>query len=135
MLEMALKSAVRRQLSTFALGLSFAVGATQSAQAQSGQLLAPGQNLAQQKMGQAITNFCSGGVGPSVATTLPQMNLATILCGGLAQGMFGLQQPAMNAALQALNAANDQETRRGFIPLKLPPDPRSTREGSWKLAT
>jgi len=144
MLEMALRSAVRTQLSTFALGLSFAVGVTQSAQAQSGQLLAPGQNLAQQKMGQAITNFCSGGVGPSVATTLPQMNLATILCGGLAQGMFGLQQPAMNAALQALNGGAEL-----LVPVSQPSllettqpsqqtgvvEARLSRQREWMLAS
>jgi outer membrane autotransporter protein len=144
MLEMALKSAVGRRISTFALGLSFAVSVAQSAQAQSGQLLAPGQNLAQQKMGRAVTNFCSGGVGPSVATTIPQMNLATILCGGLAQGMFGLQQPQMNAALEALNGGAEL-----LVPVSQPSllettqpsqqtgvvEARLSRQREWMLAS
>src|ERR1700731_888022 len=99
MVEMKLKPGVRRQICTFALGFSFAVSVTQSAEAQLGQLLAPGQSLAQQKMGQAITNFCS-------APQSTNANFLTILCTGLgANGGagFNLSQAQMNAALEALN--------------------------------
>ncbi|MGA7863433.1 MAG: autotransporter outer membrane beta-barrel domain-containing protein, partial [Stellaceae bacterium] len=99
MAEMKLKSAVRREICTFALGLSFALSMVQSAEAQLGQLLAPGQNLAQQKMGQSLSNLCPKLPMP---TTPGQQGLQN-LCMGLAGGMFGLTQPQMNAALEQLN--------------------------------
>jgi outer membrane autotransporter protein len=103
MAETALKSDSLRQIATVALGLSFAVSLNQSAKAQAhGQLFAPGQNLAQQKMAQAINNFCVGG-GQAAATTIPQVSLGNILCSGLSGNAFGLSQPQMNAALEALN--------------------------------
>jgi outer membrane autotransporter protein len=90
MLEMALKSAVRRQISTFALGLGFAVSATQSGEAQT-------QNVAQQKMAQSLINLC------------PNVNIANApglanLCAGMtALANTPGQQVALNDALQQLN--------------------------------
>jgi outer membrane autotransporter protein len=110
MAKMALKFYVRRQICTFAMGLGFAVSAAQSgeAQVQTTQLVAAGQNLAQQKMGQAVLNFC-GGNPPT--NTLPQMNLVQILCTGLGGNMganggangFNISQAQVNAALSQLN--------------------------------
>jgi outer membrane autotransporter protein len=148
MAKIALKLDVRCQICTFALGLGFAVSVTQSAQAQLGTLLAPGQNLAQQKMGQAITNFCTGGGQAQLGAPGPQGNLATILCTGLGQnaagGGFGLSQAQMNAALEALNGGAEL-----LVPVSQPSllettqpsqqtgvvEARLSRQREWMLAS
>lgn len=60
MAGMALRAHRRRQICAFALGLSFSASVIQPGEAQTTptQLVSAGQNLAQQKMGQSITNFC-----------------------------------------------------------------------------
>jgi outer membrane autotransporter protein len=115
----------RRQIfTTFALGLSIAVSVTQSGEAQTTSATPThtltnlrGQNLAQNKMGASINNFC----GPLNAITSPgvsppgQVDLAHI-CVGLQNNAanlvnddvpgptFGLTTGAqVNAALQQLN--------------------------------
>jgi hypothetical protein len=84
MAKMALKIHVRRQICTFAMGLGFAVSATQSGEAQT-------QNVAQQKMAQSILNFCNGGGQAQLNVSGPPQRLAQILCNGLG-GMVGVPQ-------------------------------------------
>ena len=140
MAEMKLKSGVRREICTFALGLSFALSMVQSAEAQLGQLLAPGQNLAQQKMGQSLSNLCPKLPMP---TTPGQQGLQN-LCMGLAGGMFGLTQPQMNAALEQLNGGAEL-----LVPVSQPSlletaqpsqqtgvvEARLSRQREWMLAS
>jgi outer membrane autotransporter protein len=90
MLEMALKSAVRRQICTFAMGFGFAVSATQSGEAQT-------QNVAQQKMAQSLINLC-----PNVNNTNAP-GLFNLCMGMTALANTPGQQVALNDALQQLN--------------------------------
>lgn len=131
MLEMALKSAVRRQISTFALGLGFALSATQSGQAQT-------QNVAQQKMAQSLINLC------------PNVNIANApglanLCAGMtALANTPGQQVALNDALQQLNGGAEL-----LVPVSQPSllettqptqqtgvvEARLSRQREWMLAS
>jgi outer membrane autotransporter protein len=147
---MMLKSSVRRQICAFALGLSFAVGVAQSAEAQMSTKL-PGQNLAQQKMAQSIDNFCP--MQSMKAVTPAQMSLANI-CTALINDAttvrsadppgFGLGQAGVNAALQQLNGGaelllpvsqvsdvQDTQTSRqtGVIEARL------SRQREWMIAS
>jgi outer membrane autotransporter protein len=104
MAKMALKSDVRRQVCTFALGFSFAVGVTLPGGADATQLVSPGQNLAQQKMGQSFLNFCPHFI-PNPSSP-PQVSL-NALCGALGgnggTNSLGLDQTQLNALLEQLN--------------------------------
>ena len=105
---MALKSDVRRQICTFALGLGFAISVTPSGEAQTTQLVSPGQNLAQQKMGQSFLNFCGPlGMRTDPSTSPPGQVSLSALCGALTTGpngnMLGLDQAQLNALLEQLN--------------------------------
>jgi len=142
MAKMALKIHVRRQICTFAMGLGFAVGATQSGEAQT-------QNVAQQKMAQSVINFCGNNAGPAAATTQSQMSLAQILCNGLAgQGgagaSFNLSAAQTNAALEQLNGGAEL-----LVPVSQPSllentqpsqqtgvvEARLSRQREWMLAS
>jgi outer membrane autotransporter protein len=99
----ALKSRRRWQICVFGLGLSLSASVTQPGEAQT--LVAVGQNLAQQKMGQSISNFCPSLVA-QLNKTPGETNLATLcsnLGGNGGVNMFGLDQAGLNAALQQLN--------------------------------
>jgi outer membrane autotransporter protein len=122
---------VRRQISTFALGLGFAVSATQSGEAQT-------QNVAQQKMAQSLINLC-----PNVnSTNAPGLN-------NLCMGMTALantpgQQVALNDALQQLNGGAEL-----LVPVSQPSllettqptqqtgvvEARLSRQREWMLAS
>ena len=87
--KMTLYSNVRRRICTFAMGLGFAVGATQSGEAQT-------QNVAQQRMAQSLIALCQ----------TPNLNPTGL--GNLCAGLTALantpgQQAALNVALQQLN--------------------------------
>jgi outer membrane autotransporter protein len=90
MAKTALKFHVRHQICTFAMGLGFAMGATQPGEAQT-------QNVAQQKMAQSLINLC-----PNVNNTNAP-GLANLCTGLTALANTPGQQAALNVALQQLN--------------------------------
>jgi outer membrane autotransporter protein len=116
--ETTVKLHLRRQICTFALGLSLAVSATSPGEADTLTQL-PGQNLAQQKMAISITNFCtplnnlnsmivhSGGTPPPGQVDLANICMALINNAATVNDpppTFGLPTRAtVNAALQQLN--------------------------------
>jgi len=129
MAKMAPKIHVRRQICTFAMGLGFAVGATQSGEAQT-------QNVAQQKMAQSLIALC-----PNTDSQAGLVNL----CNGLTQlASIPGQQAAVNGALQQLNGGAEL-----LVPVSQPSllettqpsqqtgvvEARLSRQREWMLAS
>ena len=107
-METAVKLHVRRQICTFAVGLGFAVSVTLLGEADATQLVSPGQNLAQQKMGQSFLNFCTPlGMKTDPSSSPPGQVSLNALCGALGgnggTNSLGLDQAQLNALLEQLN--------------------------------